>query len=235
MGNNRITLKGITVLLLIALMAALLPGCVLSRPDTQQMLVTYMNNRYPDENFTVHYTDWVSYDNEKYITTVYFNNDEYKEGEIHAYIAYDKGLWIYRDNFILLKNQSAIEAEMGALAQEYFGPCKVYANYVTRDILQDIKPDAGPGYIYKNCDVELVIYLPPQDIDYKKFNDATEAFYDKLLEDGREKIFGTVWVISSQDVYDKTDAIFDGFEMTEYEDVSKKVAGFGIPVFYPQN
>ncbi len=39
---------------------------------------------------------------------------------------------------------------MTAAAEEYFGPCKVFVNYVTRDIPDSIKPDAGPGYILKN-------------------------------------------------------------------------------------
>lgn len=235
MENKRQNFKGITVLILITLTAVLFPGCVLSKPDTQKMLITYMQNRYPDETFTVSWTDWISYDNEKYITTVYFSNDEFTNGEIHAYIANENGVWIYRDNYILLRNKGAIEAEMNALAQEYFGPCKVYVNYVTKDIRDSVRPDAGPSYIFKNCDVELVIYLPPDEKERTEYEDATEAFYEYLTNDGHDRIFGTVWVIDSQDVYDKNQAIFSSSEMIEYDKITQKVAGFGTPVFYPQN
>ena len=86
MGNKRITLKGITVLVFTALIAAMFSGCVLNKPDTQRMLIKYMNNRYPDETFTVEWTDWISYDNEKYITTVHFLTDEFPDGVVEAYI-----------------------------------------------------------------------------------------------------------------------------------------------------
>ena len=234
MGNKRITLKGITVLVFTALMAAMFSGCILNRPDTQKMLIKYMNNRYPDETFTVEWTDWISYDNEKYITTVHFSTDEFPDGVIEAYIAKENGVWIYRDNYILLRNKEEIEADMTAAAEEYFGPCKVFVNYVTRDIPDSIKPDAGPGYILKNCDVELVIYLPPDELDYKKYKDATNAFYEYLTNDGHENLFGTVWIIDSQDVYDAAHTIFDNSEMIEHEDISHKVGMFGTPVFYSQ-
>ena len=110
MGNKRITLKGITVLVFTALIAAMFSGCVLNRPDTQRMLIKYMNNRYPDETFTVEWTDWISYDNEKYITTVHFSTDEFPDGVVEAYIAKENGVWIYRDNYILLRNKEEIEA-----------------------------------------------------------------------------------------------------------------------------
>ncbi len=235
MGNKRITLKGMTVLTFITTMAVMFSGCILNKPDTQNMLIKYMNNRYPDETFTVDHTDWISYDNEKYITTVYFSSDEFPDGAIEAYIANENGVWIYRDNFILLRNKETIEADMTTVAEEYFGECKVFVNYVTRDIPDSIRPDAGPSYILKNCDVELVIYLPPDELDYKKYEEATDAFYEYLTNDGHDNLFGTVWIIDSQDVYDNTDSIFSDSEMIEHEAISHKVGMFGTPVFYSLN
>ena len=118
MGNKRITLKGITVLVFTALMAAMFSGCIFNRPDTQKMLIKYMNNRYPDETFTVEWTDWISYDNEKYITTVHFSTDEFPDGVIEAYIAKENGVWIYRDNYILLRNKEEIEARTARMRKK---------------------------------------------------------------------------------------------------------------------
>ena len=217
-------IKRIVISVFTLMLSVMVLGC---QPNTLKMLASYMEDRYPGSDFTVDHNELVSYDREYYITEVFYKNDMFPDGEIRAHVMFQNGQWVYKDNYMMLLKRSEIEEYMQKTAEEKFGNCKVFVNFVSLYLPSSFPVTADAEEVLDNCNVELIIYIPPSSPKNSDYKTQTDEFRDELLNDGHANVFGTVWRIDSQPLYDNLSAPFSAVEMDKYEDVSKKVGSFG--------
>ncbi len=211
--------------MLVSLITVMLFAC---QPNTTKMLDSYMENRYPNSNFMFDHYDLVSYDKEYYITEVYYSNSQFSDGEIRAHLMLQNNQWVYQDNYLMLLKEKEIREYMQKKAEAEFGTCKVYVHYATSYLPSTFPVTADADEVLDNCSVELIIYLPPSDTTYSEYQNQTDSFWNELLNDQHERVFGTVWNVDSQSVYDNITSPLTSVEMDKYADTSKKVGSFGI-------
>ena len=150
-------MKKIIVWILVLAIPVLFLGC---QPNTIKMLDSYMDKRYPNACFTVDHNELVSYDKEYHITEVYYSNSRFPDGEIRAHVMLQNGQWVYSDNYLMLLKENEIRGYMQGKAEDKFGTCKVYVNYLTMYLPSTVDVNASAEEILDACNVEVIIYLP---------------------------------------------------------------------------
>ena len=200
-------------------------GCI-GKPNTKKMLQNYMESRYPDDVFQTERYDFASYDDEYYITGEYFSSNKIPTGEICAYCRKENGQWIFEDNYMMLMAKDEIEEGFQKLAEDTFGPCKVYLHYANLFISSGEPVTTDADAILNLCKAELVIYLSPESSLDGDLKSKTGEFHQKLVKDGKYMVFGTVWTVDSEDYYNQLSGILTGPEMDNSADIVNKAGDF---------
>ena len=199
------------------------------KPDTGKMLATYMTARYPSETFSFEYYDWSAYDTTHYTTYEYFSGTGigFAKGEILAYCRYENGQWQMADNYLMLLHRAEIEEYLQSLAEEIYGPCEVYIFYHNLYIPSTESASMTAGELIDIADVEADIFLPPDSLAPKEYDEKKEAFWKKLYGQGHAGVDGYIWETGSQEDYDEIVTKFDRYDSDRFISACKKVGSFG--------
>ena len=200
MKQNRRRISGLCTAALL-----LCTGCAPSAEEPQKALMRYMENRYPEDNFTWWYNALGGEGENTYETfEIILNSEKYPDAAIHAARWKKDGEFVYADNYMAFYLQDDVEAFMQQMAEEYFGECKVYEHISSGKLVGSNFPTDATveDYLKSKPGCSIAIYLAPEGQTKADAQENLIKFQDMLTEKQYYNVSGGVRIISDQATYD---------------------------------
>ena len=180
-------------------------GCASSAEKPQKALMQYMENRYPEDNFTWAYNALGGEGENTYETfEIIMHSEKFPDAAIHAARWKKDGEFVYADNYMAYYLQDDVEAYMHEIAEDCFGECKVYEHISYGKLVNSNFPtDAtAEDYLKSKPGCSIAIYLAPEGHTKAEAQENLNMFQEKLTKNQFYNVSGGVRIISDQAAYD---------------------------------
>ncbi len=204
MKQNRRRISGLCTAALL-----LCTGCASSAEEPQKALMRYMENRYPEDNFTWWYNALGGEGENTYETfEIILNSEKYPDAAIHAARWKKDGEFVYADNYMAFYLQDDVEAFMQQMAEEYFGECKVYEYISKGKLVSSAFPvDAtAEDYLKSKPQCIITVFLSPERITLDNAKEKYKQFEAEFAEQQYEKVGVSVYWLPDAESYEKTES-----------------------------
>ena len=208
MKQNRRRILGLCIAALL-----LCVGCRTSDEEVQPAddLMRYIAERYPEDSFTWVCNELRSEGSSSGSFGISAKSAKFPDADIRVARWKDGEKMVYADNYMAYYLQSDVEAYMHAVAEEYFGECKVFMHASSRMYTSEKFPtDAtAEDYLRSKPNCSFSIYLPPDELSAEKAKTALDRFQADLYEKDFSKISGGVDLITDAEAYQNCNS-YDG-------------------------
>lgn len=184
-------------------------GCAPSAKESQKALMRYMENRYPEDNFTWWYNALGGEGENTYQTyEIIMHSEKFPDAAIHAARWKKDGEFIYADNYMAYYLQDDVEAFMQQMAEEYFGECKVYEYISKGKLVSSAFPvDAtAEDYLKSKPQCIITVFLSPERITLDNAKEKYKQFEAEFAEQQYEKVGVSVYWLPDAESYEKTES-----------------------------
>lgn len=184
-------------------------GCASSAEKPQKALMQYMENRYPEDNFTWWYNALGGEGENTYQTfEIIMHSEKYPDAAIHAARWKKDGEFVYADNYMAFYLQDDVEAFMQQMAEEYFGECKVYEYISKGKLVSSAFPvDAtAEDYLKSKPQCIITVFLSPERITLDNAKEKYKQFEAEFAEQQYEKVGVSVYWLPDAESYEKTES-----------------------------
>ncbi len=201
----------ISIKILVCFIAALLlcTRCAPSAEEPQKALMRYMENRYPEDNFTWWYNALGGEGENTYETfEIIMHSEKFPDAAIHAARWKKDGEFIYADNYMAYYLQDDVEAFMQQMAEKYFGECKVYEYISKGKLVSSAFPvDAtAEDYLKSKPQCIITVFLSPERITLDNAKEKYKQFEAEFAEQQYEKVGVSVYWLPDAESYEKTES-----------------------------
>ncbi len=206
MKQNRRRIMGLCTVALL-----LCTGCAPSAKESQKALMQYMENRYPEDNFTWWYNALGGEGENTYQTyEIIMHSEKYPDAAIHAARWKKDGEFIYADNYMAYYLQDDVEAFMQQMAEEYFGECKVYVHFSYGKLVSSAFPTnaTAEDYLKSKPGCIFAIYLSPDCITKEEAKDGFGKLESEYETRQFEKVEAAVYILPDAESYKMTDSYY---------------------------
>jgi len=199
------------IMLLCSSMLLLCTGCI-SVDDPQTKLLQYMENRYPDDNFTwIHNVVGGEGKNTFETFEIIMESEKFPDAEIHAARWKSNGEFIYADNYMAYYLEDDVNAYMHEIAEDCFGECKVYVHFSYGKMASSAFPTnaTAEDYLKSMPSCGFAVYLAPEGHSKEDALTALTVFQDTLTQKKYYSITGGVRIIKDKEAYEEISS-YDG-------------------------
>ena len=203
MKQNRRRISGLCTAALL-----LCTGCAPSAEGPQKALMRYMENRYPEDNFTWWYNALGGEGENTYQTyEIIMHSEKYPDAAIHAARWKKDGEFIYADNYMAFYLQDDVEAFMQQMAEEYFGECKVYEHISSGKLVGSNFPtDAtAEDYLKSKPSCSFAVFISPGHITLDEAKRKMEQFEAEFEDWQYDKVGAGVYIIPNAEDYENAE------------------------------
>ena len=204
MKQNRRRIMGLCTAALL-----LCTGCAPAAEESRKALMRYMENRYPEDNFTWWYNALGGEGENTYQTyEIIMHSEKYPDAAIHAARWKKDGEFVYADNYMAFYLQDDVEAFMQQMAEEYFGECKVYEYISKGKLVSSAFPvDAtAEDYLKSKPQCIITVFLSPERITLDNAKEKYKQFEAEFAEQQYEKVGVSVYWLPDAESYEKTES-----------------------------
>ena len=204
MKQNRRRIMGLCTAALL-----LCTGCAPSAEKPQKALMQYMENRYPEDNFTWWYNALGGEGENTYQTyEIIMHSEKYLDAAIHAARWKKDGEFVYADNYMAFYLQDDVETFMQQMAEKYFGECKVYEYISKGKLVSSAFPvDAtAEDYLKSKPQCIITVFLSPERITLDNAKEKYKQFEAEFAEQQYEKVGVSVYWLPDAESYEKTES-----------------------------
>ncbi len=198
------------IMLLCSSMLLLCTGCI-SVDDPQTKLLQYMENRYPDDNFTwIHNVVGGEGKNTFETFEIIMESEKFPDAEIHAARWKSNGEFIYADNYMAYYLEDDVNAYMHEIAEDCFGECKVYVHFSYGKMASSAFPTnaTAEDYLKSKPSCIFAIYLPPDGITKEEAKDGLEKLESEYETQQFETVEAAVYILPDAESYKITDSFY---------------------------
>lgn len=168
----------------------------------------YMENRYPEDDFTWAYNALGGEGENTYETfEIILTSKKFPDAAIHAARWKKDGKFIYADNYMAYYLQDDVEVFMQQLAEEYFGECKVYEHISSGKLVSsDFPADAtAEDYLKSKPSCSFTVFISPGHIALDEAQKNMKEFEAAFEERQYEKVGAGVYIIPNEEDYAKAE------------------------------
>ena len=181
-------------------------GCgSMERVDYQAVLLDYLSNRYPDDNFTISSNQLTTEGNNPNLFSVYFRSEKYPDEGIIAWAENVDGKYNFEDNYMKYYLRDDIAARGHDIAEKCFGECKVavgYSNY-RRCLPESFPTDAtAEDYLEIGQPCSFDVLLPPEHTTLEEAREGLEPFKSEFEKRGFDKMIVAVYFLPDIESYE---------------------------------
>ena len=185
----------------------------MKKQDEKGRMLSYMKYKYQEE---FKYLETYAGQMGKSYTTILVESVEYPERKALVRLSEKDGRRCFEDNYLAYLMKEQVETEIGKMAKECFGNCKVYykiPRFVFPDSFRaDMKMQDFLSHAYSMH--QFYIYPEEEMADQKIWEEKLEAFRS-LNAKKNYKIRGSISFAASKEDYDKISA--DSFADSDYK------------------
>mgnify|MGYP003295247554 CR=1 FL=1 len=183
-------------------------GCAPSAEEPQKALMRYMENRYPEDNFTWWYNALGGEGENTYQTfEIIMHSEKYPDAAIHAARWKKDGEFIYADNYMAYYLQDDVEAFMQQMAEKYFGECKVYEHISNGKLVGSNFPTDATveDYLKSKPSCSFAVFISPGHITLDEAKRKMEQFEAEFEDRQYDKVGAGVYIIPNAEDYAKAE------------------------------
>ena len=183
-------------------------GCAPSAKESQKALMRYMENRYPEDNFTWWYNALGGEGENTYQTyEIIMHSEKFPDAAIHAARWKKDGEFIYADNYMAYYLQDDVEAFMQQMAEEYFGECKVYEHISNGKLVGSNFPTDATveDYLKSKPSCSFAVFISPGHITLDEAKRKMEQFEAEFEDRQYDKVGAGVYIIPNAEDYAKAE------------------------------
>ena len=179
-------------------------GCGTNKNPAADLL-QYMENRYPEDDFTLDHYELQSEQNTYQITEIIITSAQFPDGEIHAKRWKTDKQWFYADNYMAFLLHDDIEACVHEIAERCFGECKVYMSSKWNSVVSSDFPTYANAdyYLRSKPECGFAIYLPPDKLSMAEARERLELFKTELSNKEYDTIGVGVDIVADADAYER--------------------------------
>ncbi|SEL44509.1 hypothetical protein SAMN02910353_02624 [Ruminococcus sp. YRD2003] len=182
----------------------------MKRVDYEAVLLDYLSNRYPDDNFTVSSNQLTTEGNNPNLFSVYFRSERFPDEGIKAWAEKVDGKYNFEDNYMKYYLQNDIEAYVHDIAEKSFGECKVFVDFSNyRHCLPESFPtDATAEDFLKTGEAcYFVVFVSPGHISLQDAREELKNYKSELEKCEFENIGSAVYILPDIESFEKTDSV----------------------------
>lgn len=205
MKQNRRRISGLCTAALL-----LCVGCRTSDEEVQPAddLMRYIAERYPEDSFTWVCNELRSEGSSSGSFGISAKSAKFPDADIRVARWKDGEKMVYADNYMAYYLQSDVEAYMHAVAEEYFGECKVFMHASSRMYTSEKFPtDAtAEDYLKSKPQCIITVFLSPERITLDNAKEKYKQFEAEFAEQQYEKVGVSVYWLPDAESYEKTES-----------------------------
>lgn len=214
--GNKAMKKQITMIISL-LMAGILfcTGCAEQQVDYKGILLDYLNNRYPDDTFTLSPNQLTTERNTKDSYFFFFRSEKFPGKSIVACRDKVDGQYRFDDNYLKYYLQDDIENYMHDIAEKSFGECKVFVRFSNyfQTLPESFPTDAtAEDYMMVGQPCLFDVVLPPEQITLEEAREALEPFKSELEKRGFEKMTLGIYILPDNESYEEAEWIYGSMD-----------------------
>lgn len=218
--------KGLTILL--ALAVGILPcaGCTV-REDPETALINYMNERYPDDTFTLcpvqlHWGDPY----ECYCLD--FKSENIPDRSIYAARSLKDREYKYDDNYMKYYLEDETVAYICEMAGKYLGECKAYVGYSPWEgtLPSSFPTDAtAEDILNSGLNSWYTVYVSPENITLGEARDIFKEFRTEFEGHQFENVSVYVYLVPNTELFEEMKPRMDSGSQHKYLERCSRVGG----------